>query len=66
VTDPHTVASFATSRRSEGTVSERPKDVGGAIAVDIRNRDGLIVVGDQQTGVWFLHLNGFDRWDGRR
>ncbi len=65
VTDPYTVGSFSTSRRGEGTVNDKPDEVGGAVSLDIRNHDGLIAVGDQQTGVWFLKLDGFSNWDGR-
>jgi hypothetical protein len=65
VTDPYSVGNFSTSRRSDATVNDRPDQVGGAVRVDVRNHDGLIAVGDQQTGVWFLKLDGFSGWDGR-
>lgn len=65
VSDPYPVGSFSTSRRGNGTVNDRPDEVGGAVSLDIRNHDGLIAVGDQQTGVWFLKLDGFSNWDGR-
>ena len=37
----------------------------GAWGVDVRNRDGLIVVSDMSTGFWAFRLAGFDKWDGR-
>jgi len=64
-TDPYTIGYFSTSRRPEGTVNDRPETVGGAVAVDIRNSDGLVAVGDQQTGLWLLRLESFTNWDGR-
>ncbi len=36
----------------------------GAFGVDIRNYDGLIILSDANTGVWFFHLDGFDGWNG--
>lgn len=36
----------------------------GAFDVEVRNRDGLIVVGDLETGLWFIDVEGFDGWDG--
>lgn len=64
-TSPYTVGYYQTSRRGEGTVNDKVADAGGAIAVDVRNRDGLIAVGDKQTGVWLFKLEGFSGWDGR-
>ncbi len=37
----------------------------GAWGVDIRNADGLIVVGDMVTGLWAIELDGFDGWNGQ-
>ena len=36
----------------------------GAWGVDIRNADGLIVVGDFNSGLWVLKMDGFDGWNG--
>lgn len=36
----------------------------GAYDVEVRNRDGLIVVGDLETGIWFIDAEGFDGWEG--
>ena len=36
----------------------------GAFGVDVRNRDGLIVVSDDHTGFWAFRLEGFNGWDG--
>ena len=37
----------------------------GAFGVDIRNRDGLIVISDMRTGLWLLKMDGFNGWNGR-
>ena len=37
----------------------------GAMEVDVRNEDGLIVVSDLNTGFWAFRLNGFNGWNGR-
>ena len=36
----------------------------GAFGVDVRNADGLIVVGDMYTGFWTMRMDGFDGWNG--
>ncbi|MFQ5678020.1 MAG: LVIVD repeat-containing protein [Gemmatimonadota bacterium] len=36
----------------------------GAFGVDVRNADGLIVVGDMSSGFWAFRLEGFDGWNG--
>ena len=38
----------------------------GAFSVDVRNADGLIVIGDFRTGFWSVRMDGFDGWDGRK
>jgi len=37
----------------------------GAFGVDVRNRDGLIVLSDMRTGLWLFKLDGFNGWNGR-
>ena len=37
----------------------------GAWGVDVRNRDGLIVVSDMSTGFWAFRMDDFTGWDGR-
>jgi hypothetical protein len=37
----------------------------GAFGVDVRNRDGLIVISDQRTGLWLFKLDGFNGWNGK-
>jgi hypothetical protein len=37
----------------------------GAFGVDIRNRDGLIVISDMNTGLHILKLDGFTGWNGK-
>ena len=36
----------------------------GAFGVDVRNRDGLIVISDSATGFWLFRLEGFQGWHG--
>lgn len=36
----------------------------GAIELDVRNADGLIVVSDVNTGFWTFRLDGFTGWNG--
>ncbi len=36
----------------------------GAFGIDIRNYDGVIMISDANTGVWFFKLDGFDGWNG--
>lgn len=38
----------------------------GAFGVDIRNRDGLIVLSDMRSGLWLFKLDGFTGWDGKK
>jgi hypothetical protein len=37
----------------------------GAFGVDVRNRDGLIVISDMNSGLWMLKMDGFKGWNGR-
>ncbi len=37
---------------------------GGAFGIDVRNRDGLIMISDMDTGVWFFKMDGFNGWNG--
>jgi hypothetical protein len=36
----------------------------GAFGIDVRNRDGLIMISDSNTGVWFFRMDGFNGWNG--
>ncbi len=36
----------------------------GAWGIDIRNRDGLIMISDGNTGAWFFRMDGFNGWNG--
>jgi hypothetical protein len=36
----------------------------GAFGIDVRNRDGLIMISDMNTGVWFFKMDGFNGWNG--
>jgi hypothetical protein len=37
----------------------------GAMELDVRNADGLIVVSDLNTGFWAFRMDGFEGWNGR-
>ena len=37
----------------------------GAFGVDVRNRDGLIVISDSNTGLWVFKMDGFQGWNGK-
>jgi len=36
----------------------------GAWGIDVRNRDGLIMISDGDTGAWFFKMDGFNGWNG--
>ena len=38
--------------------------VNGAWGIDVRNADGLIVLGDLLTGFWTFEMDGFEGWNG--
>ncbi|MBN4056267.1 hypothetical protein JYT20_00940 [Rhodothermus sp. AH-315-K08] len=38
--------------------------IDGAFGVDVRNKDGLIVVSDMTTGLWTFRMDGFSGWNG--
>ena len=38
----------------------------GAWGVDVRNADGLIVIGDVTSGYWSFKMEGFDGWNGHQ
>ncbi len=38
----------------------------GAWGVDVRNADGLIVIGDVTSGFWAFKMDGFDGWNGHQ
>ena len=40
--------------------------VNGALGVDVRNADGLIVISDMTTGFWAFKMEGFDGWNGHQ
>lgn len=41
-----------------------PSVFSGAMEVDIRNADGLIVLSDLNTGFWAFRMDGFKGWNG--
>jgi len=63
--EPYTYAYLRTSSSPQGAIDDSPDDVHGAVAVDVRNSDGLIAVADRETGLWLVRLEAFQGWDGR-
>ncbi len=70
-TNPYTVAYYNTREGPElfgedlgGRTGTGGGIYNGAWGVDIRNADGLIVVGDFNSGLWVLKMDGFDGWNG--
>jgi hypothetical protein len=43
-----------------------PSVMQGAWGVDVRNADGLIVIGDVTSGFWAFKMDGFDGWNGHQ
>ena len=64
-TNPITVAYYDTYLGPHKVGVCRDKVCNGAFGVDVRNADGLIVVGDMSTGFWTLRMEGFQGWNGR-
>jgi hypothetical protein len=68
---PHTVAWYYTCECAHnvgygGLPEWSGKTIyNGAFGIDVRNADGLIMITDSNTGVWFFRLEGFSGWDGR-
>jgi len=46
------------------TATDAPSVEQGAFGVDIRNRDGLVVISDMRTGLWLFKMDGFNGWNG--
>ncbi len=63
-TNPITVAYYDTYLGPHKVGVCRDKVCNGAFGVDVRNADGLIVVGDMSTGFWTLRMEGFQGWNG--
>ena len=38
----------------------------GAWGVDVRNADGLIVISDEDSGLWAFKMDGFEGWNGHQ
>ena len=60
--NPQTVAYYDTYL---GSLNTDFTDVfNGAVGVDVRNADGLIVVSDSTSGFWAFRMEGFQGWNG--
>ena len=63
--NPYTDAYYRTAE----TLPEKPANPStpphGAVSVDVRNSDGLIVVSDLETGFWAFYLETFEGWHGQ-
>ena len=72
-TNPYTVGFYDTydgpNQRGWGGADSPETGRGvtsGAFGIDVRNADGLIVIGDFHTGFWTFKMEGFDGWNGRQ
>ena len=63
--NPYTVAYYDTfdGRHKTGGCADRICN--GAFGVDVRNHDGLVVIGDKISGFWAFRMEGFGRWRGQ-
>jgi hypothetical protein len=61
---PYTVAWYHTWQPVAATSSALDRKPEGAWSIDVRNADGLIAVGDLNTGLWLFNLEGFQGWSG--
>ncbi len=59
---PYTDAFF---RTWQGPVPAPGQEPVGARDVDVRNRDGLIAIADQNEGLFLFRIEAFHGWDGR-
>lgn len=62
--NPETVAWYDTYLGPHGTGGCGGGVCNGAFGVDVRNRDGLIVISDLSTGLWTFRMEGFQGWSG--
>ena len=44
----------------------RPGVFNGALGIDVRNADGLILISDMSTGFWTFRMDGFQGWNGEQ
>ncbi len=74
-TNPYTVGYYDTYDGPVMLNKDKPFDVptpgqgsvaNGADGIDVRNADGLIVIGDLYTGLWLFKMEGFDGWNGHQ
>ena len=68
-TDPYTIGQFDTYDMPDsfaygGGQSFFTEVANGAMGLDVRNADGLIVVSDFTTGFWAFRMDGFEGWNG--
>ncbi len=64
-TNLYTVGYYDTFDGPHGSRSPG-RSTGGAWGIDVRNADGLIVIGDGTFGFWALEMDGFDGWNGHQ
>ncbi len=62
--NPFTVAHYDTYPGPHKTGMCADEICNGAFGVDVRNRDGLIVVSDMATGFWAFRMESFRGWSG--
>ena len=62
---PYTDAYYRTAETLPTTPANPSTPPHGAVSVDVRNSDGLIVVSDLETGFWAFRLETFEGWHGQ-
>ena len=62
--NPYTDAFYRTAETLPETPANPSTPPHGAVSVDVRNSDGLIVVSDLETGFWAFYLETFEGWHG--
>ena len=66
-TRPYTVGYYDTYDGPHGAGIWGPGNVqSGAVGIDVRNADGLIIMTDFNTGFWTFKMDGFDGWNGHQ
>ena len=61
---PYTVGYYHTWQPSGPVDMAIDRNPEGAWTLDVRNADGMIAVGDRNTGLWLIRLDGFQGWNG--
>lgn len=61
---PYTYAWYRTWQPGHQVSTALDREPAGAWTLDVKNTDGLVAVGDLNTGLWLFRLDGFQGWNG--